>query len=705
MLSDPLERQNARSLLGLFIILAVSSLIASFLPVTPRVILLGLSPLFLICLLITRTAYWKLGGLIAFTLTSFIPFWSASVGLYNDQGDFISPLIYLVVPTLVAMYLMDMLGIIATLMAYSIAIISIPLYIPSTTPHQAWNTFFILVTVAVFTIIAVRQREKNRYSYGRAQERKIANAELEEQEKKYRDLFNFANDAIILVDPATFAILDINEISTTLFGFKHAEIIGADIDSLLPPNWEGETMLISGQLGRDNHTVFESSLFHQDGYEIPVEFSSRMVNSGGQAVYHCIVRDISKRKLAEEQLTQYSKRLETLNQIGQSLISIKSPEEIANYALRQLRAAIHCRMTSLYKFDHDDGSMIIFGVDKSEEELDFFTPGERIPFDEVSGSPDHMGVTSILESPGTETERLHIDDPLFKNGSKSYISIPIIISTKLWGSLNLHGPISDQGFSKANIEMTIDVANLLAIALQQTSLFKEISLGRARLQTLSRRLVEAQEAERHRIANELHDEIGQALTGINLSLETHIRAQVKDVDYTSLREAQKMTEDLISRVQAISLDLRPAMLDDLGLLPTLTWHFDRYETQTGIKVNFEHRGLQDRFKREIETAAYRIVQEALTNVARHSGVKEVKVHASLEGDIVLIFIEDRGGGFSVEKALISGNASGLVGMRERALSLGGDLTIISTKDSGSQIMAKLPLSSRIERRSIERRDD
>ena len=277
-----------------------------------------------------------------------------------------------------------------------------------------------------------------------------------------------------------------------------------------------------------------------------------------------------------------------------------------------------------------------------------------------------------------------------------------MVQGELWGSLNLGGPLDSKTFSAQNIAVAREVSSLVSVALQQAKLFREIKLGRARLQALSRRLVEVQEAERHHIANELHDEIGQALTGINLAIGTHIRSLDDDQEYAPLREAQKMAEELVARVQRMSLDLRPAMLDDLGLLPTLMWHFDRYQGQTGIKVLFDQEDIKRRFSRETETAGYRIVQEALTNIARHANVDEVRVKISLYDDVLLIFVEDRGGGFSVQSALSSGYASGLVGMRERALSLGGDLKIISTEGSGTQVLAELPLEERVERRTRRR---
>ena len=194
-----------------------------------------------------------------------------------------------------------------------------------------------------------------------------------------------------------------------------------------------------------------------------------------------------------------------------------------------------------------------------------------------------------------------------------------------------------------------------------------------RLKILSRRLMEVQEAERRKIALELHDEIGQVLTGLKLSLEIGSRKPANEVG-ASLNQARALVNDLMARVRKLSLDLRPAMLDDLGLLPTLLWHIENYSAQTQVRVNFKHSGLEKRrFAPEVETAAYRVVQEALTNVARHSGATEATVRLSTHRQTLLIEVEDHGCGFDIEGALKGSETSGLAGMRERVVLLGWTL--------------------------------
>jgi len=141
------------------------------------------------------------------------------------------------------------------------------------------------------------------------------------------------------------------------------------------------------------------------------------------------------------------------------------------------------------------------------------------------------------------------------------------------------------------------------------------------------------------------------------------------------------------------------MLDDLGLLPALLWHCGRYTDQTGIHVDFRHTNLEGRrFRPEVETAAYRIVQEALTNVARHAEVNEAQVRLWSEQDVLNVQVVDQGVGFDPGDPLIADVSSGIVGMHERAVLTGGELTVESAPGAGTRLTAELPLDASQERR-------
>jgi len=203
-----------------------------------------------------------------------------------------------------------------------------------------------------------------------------------------------------------------------------------------------------------------------------------------------------------------------------------------------------------------------------------------------------------------------------------------------------------------------------------------------RLESLSRRLVDVQEAERRALARELHDEVGQILAGL--------RHRLQGGTAQASAEVQSILGDLLERVRDLSMDLRPPMLDELGLLPTLLWHFARYQAETGVRVGFRHRGAEGRFPPETETVAFRIVQEALTNVARHARVGETSVRLETRPDRLELRIEDRGLGFEVGAAR-PGASGGLAGMQERARLLGGRVRIESAPGQGTRIVAELPV--------------
>jgi PAS domain S-box-containing protein len=220
---------------------------------------------------------------------------------------------------------------------------------------------------------------------------------------------------------------------------------------------------------------------------------------------------------------------------------------------------------------------------------------------------------------------------------------------------------------------------------------KEYSL---KLQVLSRRLVEAQETERRNIARELHDEIGQALTVMQLNLQAMLQSPGADAMAPRLNESLKVVERVLEQVQDISLDLRPSILDDLGLEPALRWYTDRQAALVELKVKFHADKLAQRLDPMIETECFRVAQEALTNVVRHAQAKVVTVELRKEAGQLHLRVRDDGIGFNVaavrEKA-VRGASLGLLSMEERALLAGGELEFISIPGQGTEVHAWFPL--------------
>ncbi len=218
----------------------------------------------------------------------------------------------------------------------------------------------------------------------------------------------------------------------------------------------------------------------------------------------------------------------------------------------------------------------------------------------------------------------------------------------------------------------------------------ELAAANAALRAMSLRVVEAHEAERRFIGRELHDELGQMLTGLKLIVDQSLPLASESVR-GRLNEAVEIINSLVARVRSLSLELRPQMLDDLGLLVALESHFKRYTAQTNIRVNFQRTPISQRLPNVIETAIFRIAQEALTNVARHAQVAETTVRLWVDHERVGVQVEDDGPGFDVESVLIAHVSTGVSGMKERAELLGGEFTLESKSEKGTRLTVELPL--------------
>jgi signal transduction histidine kinase len=267
---------------------------------------------------------------------------------------------------------------------------------------------------------------------------------------------------------------------------------------------------------------------------------------------------------------------------------------------------------------------------------------------------------------------------------REWLRAPLFDAGDEAGVLLLEAPAAQ---FDGDLSLLRDVAHEVTAAVTNARLFDAARRGNERLQELSRRLVEVQENERRHLGRELHDQIGQMLTGLKLSLAA---ARDGGAGHPSLADAEDLVADLLSRVRTLSLELRPPMLDDAGLIPALAWHVSRYFEQTGVVVDFRH-GEVGRLDAEIEVAAFRIVQEAMTNAARHGDARHLSLRVWPAADRLLVQIEDDGVGFSPGGAPRAQTA-GLTGMKERAHLVGGTISIESTPGAGTRVAVDLPSS-------------
>lgn len=280
---------------------------------------------------------------------------------------------------------------------------------------------------------------------------------------------------------------------------------------------------------------------------------------------------------------------------------------------------------------------------------------------------------------------------LVAEGVRSYASLPLLAQGELIGGLNL-GAYAPAAFTAEQVDIAREVADQLAVALRQARLFEQVQAGQKRLEALSRQLLEAQETERRRLAYELHDEIGQTLTAIKLNLQVLQRQSRASPPPVS--ESIRMVEYAIEQVRDLSLNLRPSLLDDLGLAATLRWFLDRQAQRSGLDIQLRIDPPELQTPPHLNTVCFRVVQEAFTNVVRHAQARRVRVEMTARESELRLTIHDDGRGFAVEESLkwaIQGVSVGLLGMQERVLLAGGRLEIDSAPGRGTEIRAWLPL--------------
>jgi signal transduction histidine kinase len=231
-----------------------------------------------------------------------------------------------------------------------------------------------------------------------------------------------------------------------------------------------------------------------------------------------------------------------------------------------------------------------------------------------------------------------------------------------------------------------------------TSLADRLQSHKEVLHRFSRRLVEVQEVERRHLARELHDEVGQALTAAKINVQSALGAE-GEATSAYLQDTTTILDRLLGQVRQISLDLRPAMLDDLGLVPALRSLLDQQGRRASIDMRFSEQNVSESLDPEVQTTCFRIAQEAITNAVRHAHATQIDVDLQCEKEKLRLVIRDNGIGFDAGSAQAQTGGLGLIGMRERAALVGGRARIISSTGKGTAIEVVLPLTLRSERAS------
>ena len=531
-------------------------------------------------------------------------------------------------------------------------------------------------------------------------------AELREGRQWFNAVLDGISDGVIALD-AQGAIRFINPIATQLTGWSETEAMGKSLMDVFPlmdqlSHERFDIIGIKAPLLLNNaKTRFEGSLPSLNGRTTPVEadITSITDGTGSTAGFVLVFRDITKQREAVEENQRQRQRAEALVETAARLNAQLTLRSVLDTVCKISDQAIQSRATAVFLQDARQDGYNLKAMYTDLPDLNQFN-GMRFEIPR-----------SVFDSVLTEKEPVTLISDIQNQPQAPYLNlareknIHTVVITGLYQQHDLIGALISI-FIGEPITLPEDTLALLkgladqaVISITNASLFEQVRRGREHQKALSTKLVELQETERRQLARELHDQIGQVLTGLQFMLEFS-KNQTGEAQLNQINNAQKTVSELIEQIRELSLNLRPAMLDDIGLQPTLLWHIERYSKQTGIKVSFQNSGIPQRLPPDIETAVYRIIQEALTNIARHARVTEAFIRLALQDDILRIEIVDHGIGIDPGVDISKWTTAGVAGMHERANMLGGDLTINSAPNQGTQILAMLPL----DRKPVERRN-
>ena len=281
---------------------------------------------------------------------------------------------------------------------------------------------------------------------------------------------------------------------------------------------------------------------------------------------------------------------------------------------------------------------------------------------------------------GSEDPEVH-QDAARHMGARTGLYVPLVLRDAAIGVLVAHDKLgSDQRFDSADLRLAEQFADRAAVA---------VDLSRRVARDALRRVVAGQEVERRRLARELHDETGQALTSILLGLRAVEEAGDGDGIRKSVSAVRELVVATLQDVRTLAVQLRPKALDDFGLVPALERLVQTFSESTGISVDLEAGLGEHRVPAEVETTLYRIIQEALTNVVKHAEAKCVSVLLVRRGGSMTAVVEDDGIGF--DPTSIRENGLGLLGMRERVELHDGHLKIEASPGAGTTLVVEMPL--------------
>ena len=510
---------------------------------------------------------------------------------------------------------------------------------------------------------------------------------LEHSEERFRTVVETAIDAIITVD-SRGKIIFWNPQAEMMFGYSAKDMIGRPVAVIMPERFRqahqlGLSKAAQHQMPKIAGNILELVGLRKDGNEFPLELSLANWETKEGVFFTAIIRDISERKLAEIELQT------ARNELERRVVERTTELGTTNEKLRRQISECEQAELALRESEHKYATLVedaLIGVyiikdGKIEFANDKFADIYGYSKDEL------IGMDSL--------ELVHPHDrPLVKKLREKRLKgekVPAEYESK---SVRKNGDTIwvMRSFSQINYKGDAAISGIVADITKRREAEEALRKSDKELRILSNQLLSAEEKERKRIARELHDGIGQALSAIKFSVENallELRETTNPIDLGSLEAVIPLTQKTIEEVRRIVMDLRPSILDDLGILATIGWFCREFKNvYTGIRIETTIDIKEDEVPQHLKTIIYRILQEALNNVAKHSQANFVHLRLRKKETGMELIIHDNGRGFNLDQAMAlktSRRGFGLASMRERAELSGAAFEINSIIGRGTTV--------------------
>jgi len=407
-------------------------------------------------------------------------------------------------------------------------------------------------------------------------------------------------------------------------------------------------------------------------------------------------KDVTAERELENQILRRHHHLHALSRISSATCGLWDLDAVLNIALDTVLEIINAPTGGILLF-HEQTQRLSYrvyrGLSAKYVEQMQMSPGEGIA-GRVTQTGDPIVLEDVSREPGVVQP-----DLVSTEGLRGFISVPLKARDKVVGVMNIASHMPGQ-FSTDDMYLLNSIGCQLGTAIEQARLYQRLEIGRGRYQTLLQHALAAQEEERKRVARELHDETSQALTSLTLNLQAAIAtAEMRGIgDAEFIGKLQKIQSIAIhsgNEIARLMKELRPTLLDELGLPAAINRYAKDSLESLGIDVSAESRGMEERLLSEVEVTLFRIAQGAIGNILEHSEAKNVSIKLECNASKCVLDIKDDGRGFDVSKLTRvdkSGRGMGLFTMKERARLVGGACRVESQPGKGTEIMVKVPLT-------------